>query len=73
VVQILPHREAIDSIEVRLHRHLCLGQGNPSAMTDATLNGVEDTATRVLEALLPGARRDPQEVKQSVHRRMETL
>jgi hypothetical protein len=72
-VQLLPHREAIDSGEVRLHRHLCYGQGNPGATTDATLNGIEDTAMRVLEALLPGAWSDPQEVEESVHRRVKTL
>jgi hypothetical protein len=72
-VQLLPRREAIDSSEVCLHQHLCHGQGNPGAMTDTTLNGIEDTAVRVLEALLPGAWRDPQEVKERVHRRVKTL
>jgi hypothetical protein len=61
-VQLLRCREAIDSGEVRLHRHLHHGRGNPGATTDATLNGVKDTAAHVLEVLLPGARRDPQEV-----------
>jgi hypothetical protein len=59
VVQLLLSREAINYGEVRLHRHLRHGQGNPSAMTDATLNGVKNMATRVPEALLPDARRDP--------------
>jgi hypothetical protein len=42
-------------------------------MTDAALDGVEDKAARVLEALLPGAWRNPQEVKESVCRRTEML
>jgi hypothetical protein len=42
-------------------------------MTDATLDGAKDTAARVLEALLPGARHNPQEVKESVHRHVEML
>jgi hypothetical protein len=40
---------------------------------NATLNGVKDMAARVLEALLPGTWRNPQEVKENVHRRTETL
>jgi hypothetical protein len=42
-------------------------------MVNATLDGVEDTAARVLEALLPGTRCDSQEVEESVHRHTEML
>jgi hypothetical protein len=54
VAQLLPRREATNSGEVRLHRHLRHGQGNPSAMMDATLDGIKDTAACVLETLLLG-------------------
>jgi hypothetical protein len=73
VAQLLPRREAADFGEVRLHQHLLHSQGNPSATTDAALDGVEDTTTRVLEALLPGAWLNPQEVEESVHRCTEML
>jgi hypothetical protein len=42
-------------------------------MTDTTLDGVEDTAACVLEVLLLGSWRNPHEVKESVHRHVETL
>jgi hypothetical protein len=40
---------------------------------DAALDGVEDTAMRVPEALLLGAWLNPQEVEESVHRCTEML
>jgi hypothetical protein len=52
VAQLLPCREATVSGEVHLYQHLRHGQGNPSAMTNAALDGIENTATHVLEALL---------------------
>jgi hypothetical protein len=73
VVQLLHYREAVDSGEVCLYRHLRHGQGNPSATTDATLDGIEDVAVRVLEMLLPSTWRNPHEIEKSVHRRAETL
>jgi hypothetical protein len=73
VARILPHREATDFSEVHLHRHLRHGQGNPSAMIDAALNGVKDTVARILEELLLVAWRSPQEVEESIHHCMEML
>jgi hypothetical protein len=42
-------------------------------MMDATLDGVKDTAARVLETLLLGTWCNPQEVEENVRRRTETL
>jgi hypothetical protein len=72
-VQLLPRREATDFGEVRLHRHLHHGQGNPSATTDAAIDGVEDMEACVPKALLSGAWRNPQEVEESIHHRTEML
>jgi hypothetical protein len=49
VAQLLPHRETTDSGEVRLHRHLHHGQGNPSTTIDAAIDGIVDMVARILE------------------------
>jgi hypothetical protein len=73
VAQLLPCREAPDSSEVCLHRHLRHGQGNPDAMMDTAPDGVEDTTARILEVLLLGASCNPQEVEESVRHCTKTL
>jgi hypothetical protein len=58
--QWLLHREALDAGKVRTNRQLRHSQGDPSATTDAALDGGGNLAARGLELILPRAWGNPQ-------------